>query len=211
MMLGRDDSGDVRLERTLLNSGDYLNGDRVFTPNATSISTTTNTITIAGGSGWTPAAGDLWTSNNGAQSIVRSSANSTHFVVDDASIHDTGVGEALESFSSQLVWQPDTGGSSTVWKRYVEMVTHWDDTFGRGAWAITGTPSTNAQTTASYSYTATLDRENHNRADTRSLWDRTVALTQHMSAGVTVRCADARWRITGIALGAERASSRASR
>ena len=120
----------------------------------------------------------------------------------------TGVGVAVVAFPSTLTWQPNTGGSASVFKRYAEQVMHWDDVFGVALWGVV---FDNGLATETRSYTRTLDRTNHRRADTRALTSRATALAQHMATSLTVRCADARWRVTGIALGGETASVRASR
>lgn len=205
MYVGRDDSGDVEAEREP--DADIVHADAAVAITITDIDADTNELTFTGT--YDAQLGDLIESANGEQSIVTELVDATHVIVQSVGVMNTGAATAYAAFYSQLTWLPETGGSSSVWKRYIDHVTHWDDFYGMARWTVL--LSADGHAAAQLEYTRTLDRSQHKTNDTRALPPRSASNARHLTHGLIIQNADARWRITGVALNGERAAMRAHR
>lgn len=208
LMFGRADSGIARVERAADEL--FLNADREYAITISSVSGVN--ITINGGSGWTPAVGDLVTRPFGSHRIVTAVTDATHFAVNATGL-SSGAAGAYESYQSDLKWLPKAGDSPSLFKSFKEVVTHWENTDGVYSWGVVAEASRNIGTESVFSYTRALSRDfaADSPDDHRSLMSRDVALTTRLFPGLRIKQADSRWRVSGMTLGYENVSARVSR
>lgn len=162
-------------------------------------------VTITGGSGWTPAVGDLL-KVGATYATVTAITDATHFAVDVTIT--TGASTAYKAFLSTLTWLPKVDPSGAVLKQFQDVVIHWDDVFGLQRWTV------NFNGTRGHSldrfYTRAMARA-HVRAETRAMTTPAVALDQQLYVTLQVKDADARWRVSGISENAQIVSTRVAR
>jgi hypothetical protein len=209
LTFGRGADGGTRVERGPSESF-VRNADVERTVTINTIVTETRTITIASGSGWTPAEGDLLRSG-GSYGIVTSVTSSTVFVVHDTTGLTTGAGKtAYEHYDAALEWLTKTGGAPSALKRFNEVVTHWEDTFGIYTWSMDFEPLMYGALTTS-SYTRTYARNAEAEQDSRKHVPRDAALGSRLGLTLNISQADARWRVSGLTVEMEAAGARIAR
>jgi hypothetical protein len=182
--------------------------DEEFTVTITDI--TGNTVTIAGGSGWTPAEGDLIRYSGGITPVT-GVTSSTVFAVADGTQLSVAVGAVgYVAYSSVLQWITKTGGAPGTVKRFRTLTTHWEDTYGIREWSATYEPVTFGAS-ASADYTRTWARTVGAEADDLRYVPRNAALGTRLLYTLEIRQADARWRLSGLTLAMDAAGSRLNR
>jgi hypothetical protein len=209
LMFGPIDSSYPHVERPATDS--YPNADREFSCTISSISS--NTVTISAGSGWTPAVGDLLVQGSD-ETIITAITSATVFTVLDASDFAAGAATGYEGVDTLLKWLPAVGPGGSLVKRFSSNVVHWDDLFGVYQWDVIVENSNDPGTESTLSYTRDeLYREAVNtvRADTRAQFPRAAVYGTQVVQSLSVRQADARFRVSGLTTVWTVASARPSR
>ncbi len=206
LRLGAYDAGAVYVER----GPDEATVTHADLEHSCTISTISgDTITIAGGSGWTPAVGDL-IHRSGGFGVVVDVTSATVFDVHDAAALTTGAATGYVHYDAALAWLTKTGKAPAALKRYTEVVTHWEDTFGIYAWGMVYAPSIYGATTVvahTRDYSRTADSED----DRRTFVPRVAALGSRLGITLAISQADARWRLSGLSVQMESAGRRLNR
>jgi hypothetical protein len=213
LVFGQGGIGETRVERGP--DEDYVrHADREFTSitvdSAIENSDGTGDVVINAGSDWTPAVGDLLR-NGDSYAIVTAITSATEFSVHDFDGVVDGAGSvAYEHFDIALEWLTKTGGAPGQLKRFREVTTHWEDTFGLYAWSVEYEPLQFGAATT-HSYTRAYGRTEDAAADTRAHVPRNAALASRLGLTLTISQADARWRLAGLTLEMEPAGGRVTR
>ena len=161
-------------------------------------------ITIAGGSGWTPAVGDLVVDNPEGRYMVTAITSATVFTVDRAGM-DGGSATAFVAFTGHVRWTADFGGGPGLAKRFEATTLHCESTIATTKLSITaftppkGTVQTQEFLLTGYgSYLERLDDSAHEYPeDVRCQLRPDAATGNRLLVGMTIRQADSRIRITG--------------
>ncbi len=206
LSFGRGGAGETRVERGPdENFVRHADVERVVTIQ----DVTDDTITIAGGSGWTPAEGDLIRLGS-TYAIITAVTSSTVFTVHSAVGFAAGAGTSYEHFDAALEWLTKTGEAPSVLKRFREVVTHWEDTYGVYAWSM-GFEPLKFGSAATSSYTRAYTRTPDSADDIRSHVPRDAALGSRLGLTLNISQADARWRLAGLTVEIEPAGARIAR
>jgi hypothetical protein len=102
------------------------------------------------------------------------------------------------------------GDGPATLKKYSELVAHFEDVYGLYGWDVVVNSQTNYSLPSTLSYTRTWARSSK-PDDRRALIPRTHAVTSRLYPTLSIRCADARFRIAGVSLVHEAISTRVSR
>lgn len=180
-----------------------VTADAEYTPTVSGVAGLV--ITIAGGSGWTPAVGDLIKDSAATYAIVSAITSGTVFTVSNAIV--TGAGTAYKAYESDIEWLPHFDPNGAMQKRYSALYTHWDDTYGMYRWDIdvNGTGEGDSQSwDDAIAYARTFDTQK----DTRLLLNADVAFQSRLFTTLSITQAGAQWRVSGITLEARPAGRR---
>ena len=212
--LGRTDSGTTRIERGISQyATTAFNADREFS--VTVATATTTAITINGGSGWTPAVGDVVVQSS-VYYVVTAITSATEFTV-----HLTGLtaaaATAYEAFESSMRWLPKTAPGVAVAKRAAALTFHWETSGGVRDYTVTAQSSQDGYgSTTSLAYSLTYDTDHSDAIadyprETRALLPRGVAIGPRLRPGLKIKTADARWRVSGVSIESEPLGTRVAR
>lgn len=212
LAFGRLDSSTPRLERVA--SEGIVAADRRFTGiTVSAVSGTDVTISVEGysadGDVWEPAVGDLFV-RGAFFGVITEVTDETHFAVHATGL-TTGTGAgAYEAFTCRMSWVAKTGEGPAGLKKYAELVAHFEDVYGLYSWDVIVTSQTNYASPETLTYTRTWARSSL-PDDKRALIPRSHAVTSRLFPTLSIRCADARWRLAGISLAHEPLGTRVSR
>lgn len=165
------------------------------------------TITIAGGSDWTPAVGDtIYDSTGGGTAVVVSVASSTVFDVDSVTGIQTGSTLAYVACAATVVFQARAGGAPTTPKLWRDM--HWLFDSLYGVYTYTTKFTSSAGDTAS-TQARTLTRSSSTRPrPARYLVPRAHARGHVLYPRLEVTQALGQWRLAGLTLSGKGIASR---
>ncbi len=201
------DQGLVRQERAhveFVDPGSVERADRDFAVTVATVATAAAdgsvAVTIDSGSGWTPAVGDI-VYDNPNRFIVTAFTSATAFTVDRAGI-TTGAVTAYEAFEAEARWMADFGGGPSLQKTFERAFLHCESTVQTRELDFTmQTPpiAEQEQTITLPRFDERLDDDSHEwPEDIRALPNTNAATGTRFWAGVRIRQADSRIRISGL-------------
>lgn len=163
------------------------------------------TVTINGGSGWTPAIGDTAVIG-GIYGVVTSVASTTVFDVRATATFTAGAGKAYKAPASVVAWSARTGKAPHIQKHWRDCTLMFEESFGV-ALATVGftTELSTTEGTITHEVTPSIGGTPRNL---RGFVTRNHSRSTRLNPKVTIQCAATTWRLAGLSLTFEPMSER---
>ncbi len=192
---------NLRIERAT--SEDVTHADEEYTPiNVVAVDDSagdgTTVVTIGAGSGWTPAVGDVLRQDDEYMPVV-AVESATVFTVEGSPATEAPT-TAYVAYECALVWQPEFGAGPAATKRFAATTAHFDALGGVASVGMTAEATPNAEIEQAYARDYAHDFDPETPADVRMLLPRSAGMGQRLYAGLKVRQADARFRVSGLTI-----------
>lgn len=198
----------LRIERPLGDGFITLNADEDWDVTVSAVVDNgdgTAEVTIAAGSGtstarddWQPAVGDVLNRGGGACFVVTAVTSATVF--DVAGLPTTGSGSGFVGFEAVLRWQPEFGAGPAATKRFAATAAHFDALGGARIVTMRAETPPGAAVEQDYLRDYSHDFDPEVPADVRMLLPPAAAMGQRLNAGLAIRQADARFRVSGLSI-----------
>lgn len=207
LMFGASTSGQPAIERAF--SDPYITSDLEFAITVSAVSGTS--VTINGGSGWTPVVGDAVEITNGVYARVITVGDATHFTIDYTATYGalgTGATRAFKAFQALIGWTSQASRSPATSKRFREWITHFGAAAGLRDWSILlSAMREGGAFQATLNYSLPYDIGGGGR-DHRAIVHEDAATGTQLVALISITQACAQWAIDGYTLVYEPLSTR---